>query len=124
MLHSDGKLQGLKEVDHNLYEGCIFGKQKRVSFYKVFRELKTKKLELVYTDIWGPSIVTSLGSSNYYMTFINDSSRKVWVYFLKNKFDVFDAFKRWKAMVENETDLKVKTLQSDNGGEYLDADFK
>ena len=27
-------------------------------------------------------------------------------------------------MVENETDLKIKTLQSDNRGEYLDADFK
>ena len=58
------------------------------------------------------------------MTFIDNSSRKVWVYFLKNKSDVFDVFKRWKAMVENETDLKVKTMQSNNGGEYLDADFK
>ena len=44
--------------------------------------------------------------------------------FLKNKSNVFDAFKSWKAMVENEIDLKVKTLQFDNGGEYLDANFK
>ena len=51
MLHSDGKLQGLKEVDHSLCEGCVFGKQKRVSFSKPKREPKTKNLELVYTDV-------------------------------------------------------------------------
>lgn len=42
------------------------------------------------------------------MTFIDDSSRNVWVYFMKNKSEVFDAFKKWKAVVENETELKVK----------------
>ena len=51
MLHSEGKSQGLKEVDHNLCEGCIFGKQKRISFSKVDREPKTKKLELVHADV-------------------------------------------------------------------------
>ena len=50
------------------------------------------------------------GRPNYYVTFIDDLSCKVWVYFLKNKSDVFDVFKNWKAMVENESDLKVKTL--------------
>ena len=44
------------------------------------------------------------------MTFIDNLSRKVWVYFLKNKSNVFDVFKRRKYMVENETNLKVKTL--------------
>ena len=44
------------------------------------------------------------------MIFIDGSSQKVWVYFLKHKSDVFGAFKTWKAMVENEIDLKVKTL--------------
>ena len=58
------------------------------------------------------------------MTFIDDSSRKVWVYFLKNKSNVFDAFKRWKVVVENETNLNVNTMQSDNGRKYLDVDFK
>ena len=51
ILHSVGKLHGLKEVDHSLCEGCVFGKQKRVSFSKAGREPKTKKLELVYTNV-------------------------------------------------------------------------
>ena len=60
------------------------------------------------------------------MTFIDDSSQKVWFYYLKHKSDVFGAFKSWKPVVENDTDLKgktLKTLQSDNGGEYVNVDF-
>ena len=42
---------------------------------------------------------------------------------MKNKFDIFETFKKWKTMVEIETDLKVKCLRSDNGGEYIDGGF-
>ena len=80
-------------------------------------------MELVHTDLWGASLVASFGGSRYYITFINDSSRKVWVYFLKNKFDVFETFKKGKAMVETETDLKVKCLRPGNGGEYINEGF-
>ena len=34
-------------------------------------------------------------------TFIDDYSRKVWVYFMKQKSEVFGKFKTWKAEVEN-----------------------
>lgn len=81
-------------------------------------------MELIHTDVWGPALVSSLRGSKYYMTFIDDVSRKVWVYFLKNKSNVFDTFKKWRALVENETYLKVKCLRSDNGGEYIDQGFK
>ena len=93
-----------------------------MSFLKTGRTSKAEKLELVHTDLWGPSPVASLGGSRYY-TFIDNSSRKVWVYFLKNKSDVFVTFKKWKVMVETETSLKVKCLRSDNGGEYIDEGF-
>jgi hypothetical protein len=49
-------------------------------------------LELVHTDLWGPAPVAFLGGLRYYITFIDDSSRKVWVYFLKLKSDVFEVF--------------------------------
>ena len=45
------------------------------------------------------------------------------VYFLKNKSDVFETFKKWKAMIEIETGLKLKYLRSDNGREYIDEGF-
>ena len=38
-----------------------------------------------------PLTIASLGGSNYYVTFIDNLTKKVWVYFLKNKSDMFDA---------------------------------
>ena len=102
----------------------MMGKQNKLSFLTGGRKLRVTKLDLVHTDLWGPFLVESLSGSWYYITFIDDYSRKVWVYFLKNKSDVLDTFKRWKAMVEIETGLRLKCLWSDNCGEYIDKGFK
>ena len=56
------------------------------------------------------------------MTFIDDSSRKAWIYFLKHKSDVFDLFKKWLTQVENESGRKLKCLKSDKGANTAMAD--
>ena len=77
MLLSKRKLPELKSIDFDMCESCILGKQKNVSFLKTSKTPKAEKLELVYTNLWGPSSVASLGGSRYYITFIDDSSKKV-----------------------------------------------
>ena len=123
-LLSKGKLPDLKNVDVvGLCEDCIFGKQKKVSFTKIGKTPKAERLELVHTDVWGPSPVSSLAGSLYYVTFIDDSTRKLWVYFLKKKSEVFDTFRKWKAMVENEIGLKIKRGQTmEESTETTDSD--
>ena len=59
----------------------------------------------------------------YYVTFIDDYSRKTWVYFLKSKDEVFGKFKKFKALVENLSERKIKILRSDNGEEYTSNEF-
>jgi len=81
-------------------------------------------LELVYTDVWGKASIFSLGGSLYFVTFINDLSRKVRIYFLKHKSDVFDVFKKWLIQVENIAGPKHKCLKSDNWGEYFIGRFE
>ena len=78
----------------DLCEICVYGKQKRVSFVKTGKENKSDKLELVHTNIWGPAQVSPLSGSHYYVTFIYDATRKVWVYFLRQKSNVFQTFKK------------------------------
>ena len=51
-------------------------------------------------------------------------SRKTWVYFMKNKDKVFNKFKEFKALIENHTENKIKTIRSDNGGEFTSNEFK
>ena len=73
--------------------------------------------------VWGPTQVSSLGGSKCYVTFIDDATRKTWVYCIQKKSDVFNTFKKRKALVENETGKKLKCLRSDNGGEYCNNEF-
>jgi hypothetical protein len=69
--------------------------------------------------------VASLSGYLYYVIFIDDYSRKTWIYFLKSKEseEVLDRFQEYKAQVENLTGKKIKTLRSDNGGEYTSKCF-
>eukprot|EP00253_Pinus_taeda_P027262 PITA_27262 len=65
----------------------------------------------------------ALSGGEYFITFIDDHSRKNWIYFLKTKDEAFDRFREFKALVENMTRKKIKVLRLDNGGEYTDKDF-
>ncbi len=57
------------------------------------------------------------------MSFIDDHTRKVWVYFMKHKGEVFQHFLNFKAMVEKEKGMSIKCLRSDGGGEYFSNEF-
>ena len=67
---------------------------------------------------------SSLSRYVYYVSFIDDFSRKTWIHFLKNKDEVFSKFKDFKALIENHTEKKIKTFRSENGGEFASDEFK
>jgi hypothetical protein len=60
----------------------------------------------------------------YFITFIDDYSRKAYVYFLRHKNEAFEKFQEFRNYVENQTGLRIKTLRSDRGGEYINGPFK
>ena len=60
----------------------------------------------------------------YYVSFIDYFSRKTWIYFLRKKSEVFEKFKEFKSLVENQTNNKIKVLRTDNGGELCGKDFE
>jgi hypothetical protein len=68
--------------------------------------------------------VPSLGNFVYYVLFIDDYSRKTWIYFLIAKDEVFNKFQEFKALVENLYERKIKVLRYDNGGEYTSKELK
>ncbi|KAK2985217.1 hypothetical protein RJ640_010506 [Escallonia rubra] len=61
ILHSKNALPGMKNIQLDLCEACVYGKQRRVSFQKDGKERKTERLELVHTDVCEPTTVKSLG---------------------------------------------------------------
>lgn len=81
-------------------------------------------LELIHKDLFGPVLVPSLGESLYYVSFINDFSRNMWLYFLKKKSEVFSKFKEFKDIVENQLGNKIKVLRTDNRGAFYGKEFE
>ena len=118
-----GLLKGLKSYKLGFCENCVFGKQKWVKFGTA-KHISKGILEYVHSNVWGLAPVNSLGGARYFLTLIDDYSRKVWVYFLKQKDEVFGKFKQWKAMVEKQTGRSVKRLRTDNGGEFCSKEFE
>ena len=67
-------------------------------------------LQLVHEDICGPMNTTSIIGARYFLLFVDDFSRKMWVYFLRLKSDVFKEFQNFKAFVENESGCHITSL--------------
>ena len=85
---------------------------------------KTERLQLVHSDVCGPMPMALMGGALYFVTFIDDFSRKVWAYPLRRKDQVLQVFQRFVTLVEMQTGKKVKCLRSDNGGEYVSKAFQ
>jgi hypothetical protein len=110
-------------LDFYFCEHCIYGKQNRVRFPSSDTRVK-EILELIHSDVFGPIHIYSPRIYMYYVPFIDDFSRNTWIYFLKKTSEVFDKFKEFKAMVENQIEKKIKVLREDNGGELCGNKFE
>jgi len=117
-------VQGLPdlEFEKKFCEGCVVGKHARNSFGKAQYRAK-KPLDLIHTDIGGPITPGSFSGKRYFITFIDDFLRKCWVYFLKEKSEAFETFRKFKTMIEKSKGLHIRALRSDRG-EYLWNQFK
>ena len=104
-------------------KGCAKGKNTKNLFPS--SESKAKGiLEIIHFDVCGPMSSNSLRGYAYYVSFIDDFSRKTWIYFMKNKDEVFRKFKEFKAFNENHTENKINTFRSDNGKEFTSNELK
>jgi hypothetical protein len=80
-------------------------------------------LELFHSDVFDVVSFPSIGGSLYYVSFIDDFSKKKWIYFLRKKAHVFGKFKEFKSLLENQTDKKIKVLRTNNCGEFCGKEF-
>jgi hypothetical protein len=78
----------------------------------------TRPLEIVHTNLCGPTRTKGLNSKQYFMVLFDYYTKMIAISFLKKKSRAFEDFKIYKEMVEIEIVLKIKCLRSDNGGEF------
>ena len=98
-------LCGQKTEKLDFCEYCAFDKHHRVSFGTSIHRTKDT-LDYIYSDVWRPFQDPSKGEASYLLTLINDYFRKVWVYSLKHKSDVFANFKQWKVMSKSKQERR------------------
>ena len=85
-------------------EPCQLGKQNRLPFTNECNRSRNK-LNLIHSDVWGPTHNVNLGGSRYFVPFIDDYTRHTWIYLIEKKIKLFEC------------------LQSDGRKEYFSGQF-
>jgi hypothetical protein len=113
---------GIEKVMLKVCEACQLRKQARHPFQTQTIHVSSKPLEMIHLNVWTTK-TKSIRGCKYYMSFIDDYARKVWVYFMKHKGEVFQHFLNFKTMAEKEKGVSIKCLRFDGEGEYFSNEF-
>lgn len=114
---------GNLKPDAGVCEPCMMGKQARQTFEEAVKPRSSRPLELIHTDVCGPFTPASWDGQKIFVSFIDDFTHFTAVYALKSKSDVLDAFQKYAAMATVHFGNRIARLRSDNGGEYINANF-
>ncbi|GBM19945.1 Retrovirus-related Pol polyprotein from transposon TNT 1-94, partial [Araneus ventricosus] len=114
------------KIDNESCIACNVGKATRTSLKKnyVYKRVTKSVLDKVHMDLWELAPVNSLGGSKYFLSIIDDFSRKIDVFTLKSKSEVFSIFKEYLSRVQRELGRKLKSVRTDNGMEFCHKDFE
>ena len=121
-LSRQGLLSNYSHANLPFCEICVQGKQHKIKFSQSSYRAK-QILEYIHADLWGASRIKTPGGNQYFLSIIDDHSRKIWVFLLKHKNECLEKFKNWKVFVETQTDCKIKTFRTDNGLEFINDEF-
>ncbi|KAL4383566.1 hypothetical protein GQ457_15G010160 [Hibiscus cannabinus] len=113
-LVNDGVLNTLDFTDFDTCVDCIKGKQTNKS--KKGAKRSSTILEIIHSDICYPDM--DVQGQKYFITFIDDYSRYMYLYMLHHKSEASKAFKVFKAEVEKQCGKQIKIVRTDRGGEY------
>lgn len=117
-------MPSLKKSRNFSCDSCKINKHRKVSFHTVEGIRSRRPLDLLYLDVWGPSNTTGLRGERYYLSITDDYSRRMSLYPMFEKSDVFDIFEKHVNRAERSLNLKVKAIRTDNGSEFVNRNFE
>lgn len=105
LMSKEGMAHGLQAllVSRKTCEGCLISKQVRKSFPSQTMFHAKERLELIHGDICEPIYPPTPARNRYFLLLVDDYSRKIWVYMLKEKGEAFEAFKKFRSAIEKES---------------------
>ena len=102
---------------------CQLRKQLALSFNNS-ESISNSIFKLIHFDVWGPSSVTSIGGSQYFVIFIDDYSRYSWIFPMKSHFDLLPIYSNFTKMAETQFSKHIKIFRSNNALEYTQYAFQ
>ena len=102
---------------------CELANSHRISYVPSYNK-NLLPFMTIHSDVWGPTRIPTLSGARYFVTFIDECTRMTWISLLSNKGDVSSVFQELYKMVSTQYQCKIRVLQSDNGGEYLNSTLK
>ncbi|KAL0339088.1 UNVERIFIED_CONTAM: Retrovirus-related Pol polyprotein from transposon TNT 1-94 [Sesamum angustifolium] len=102
---------------------CHKAKQSRIPF-PVSSSHATAIFDLVHMDLWGPYKANSISGCTYLLTLVDDHSRCLWIFLLKQKNQVPTVLHSFCSMVQNQFGKGIKIFRSDNGSEFINQDCR
>ena len=115
----------LKEMEMKC-ETCSVGKQARKKFSTDVDKVPMSSQigERIHTDICGPITPATWSGNQYFVSFVDEATRKSWIYFISTRDQMIDKYKEFNEMLMTQKNVKVKTLRCDGAGEYTSEEFK
>jgi hypothetical protein len=105
-----------EDRQQSVCDACQQAKSHQLPYSKS-SSVSQSPLDLIFSDVWGLA-PDSVGRNKYYVSFIDDHSKYVWIYLLRYKSEVFEKFHEFQQLVERKFDRKIVAMQTDWGGEY------
>jgi transposase InsO family protein len=84
----------------------------------------TRPLEMLHMDLFDTIAYISIGDNKYGLVIIDDYSRFIWVFYLQDKSETQDVLKKFLKRAQNEFDVKVKKIRSDNDTEFKNTQIE
>jgi hypothetical protein len=100
------------------YAACQVGKQVGSTYHSKNVMTTSRPLEFLHMDLFGPVAYLSIGGSKYDLVIVDDFSCFTWVFFLQDKSETQGTLKCFLRRAQNEFELNVKKIRSDNGSEF------
>ena len=92
-------LLGSVSIENFDYLSCQLGKQPVLPF-NTRESISTKIFDLIHSNVWGPSFVSSIGGFRYFVIFVDDYSRYSWIFNMKHRFELLQVYSNFVKMIE------------------------
>ena len=118
------RLPKLKYENNQIYKACQLGKQVRSLFKSKNAIASSRPLEILHTDLFGPSRTVSLRGKTYGLVILDDYTRFTWILFLSHKNNTLSVFSRLYKQISNEKNFTTVKIRSDHRIEFDNQDFE